>query len=207
MYEVLRAALQCAMAPGSERGAITITGKYWGRLRLDDQGITYRNFLRTHQISWDQVHWLTDGACPLEDAENWMLRIVLHGGREIRAAATEVPRPERKTLAAIRGAAAQHAVPTVLTGIPARRGQPRKAGRYVDPGGKLGLREWTGTEWSPHLLVDPASIGHAGSRPVSVWSPLPGARRISCRECGVVSYRATQVCAQCGAPLSPLSGL
>jgi len=59
-----------------------------------------------------------------------------------------------------------------------RRGKPGAAGLYADPGGKLGLREWTGTEWSPDLLVDPASIGHgAGTEPVRVWSPLPERQR------------------------------
>jgi hypothetical protein len=107
-----------------------------------------------------------------------MLCIVLHNGRVIPAHATELEGARPETLAAIRQAAARHAVPAVLTGVPARRGRPRKAGRYVDPGGKLGLREWTGTEWSPDLWVDPASIGHdAGTEPVRVWSPLPEQQR------------------------------
>jgi hypothetical protein len=38
-----------------------------------------------------------------------------------------------------------------------KRGEPDAAGLYADPGGKPGLRQWTGTEWSPFLQVDPAS--------------------------------------------------
>jgi len=153
---------------------LTFAGAWPTRLRLDDQGITYRNFLRTHQIGWDQVRWLRDGA----NGRNWVLCIVLHNGREIPAGATERDGPRPETLAAIRQAAARHAVPVVLTGTPARRGRPRKAWLHVDPGGKLGLREWTGTEWSPDLWVDPASIGHdAGTEPVRVWAPLPEQQR------------------------------
>jgi hypothetical protein len=183
MYEALNAALQCAMASWSDPGpgVPTFTGELGSRLRLDDQRITYRNPLdplgRTHRIGWDQVRWLRDGARTNDhaDAGYWMLCIVLHNGRVIKAEATEEAQPARPSmLAAIRQAAARHAVPVVLTGEAAKRGRPHKAGLYVDPGGKLGLREWTGTEWSPDLWVDPASIGHdAGTSPVRVWSPLP----------------------------------
>jgi hypothetical protein len=174
MYEALKAALQCAMAQGSEPepGVLTFAGESRTRLRLDEQGITYRNNLRTHQISWDQVRWLRDGG----DGGNWVLCIVLHDGREIRADATSKRGgPREETLGAIRQAAARHAVPVVLTGVAAKRREPDKTWLYVDPGGKLGLREWTSTNWSwsPYLWVDPASIGHdAGTSPVRVWSPL-----------------------------------
>jgi hypothetical protein len=48
------------------------------------------------------------------------------------------------------------------------------AGLYHDPGGKPGLRDWTGTEWSPYLHVDPASGKPAGEDGTAkVWSPLP----------------------------------
>jgi hypothetical protein len=187
MYGALMAALQCAMAQGSEPVALDCNGELGSRLRLDDQGIRYRNPLgRTHRIGWDQVRWLRDGAWTHDISDAgiwWILCIVLHNGRVIKARATVAQpagsetlarRARLETLVAIRQAAARHAVPVVLTGVPARRGRPRKAGRYVDPGGKLGLREWTGTEWSPDLWVDPVSIGHdADTSPVRVWSPLP----------------------------------
>ena len=180
MYEALRAALQCAMEQGSEPGVLTITGKWPTRLRLDDQGITVRNALHiSRRIGWDQVRWLRDGfwwSGGQGVPASWVLCIVLHNGREIEANATERDGPLPDTLAAIRQAAARHAVPAVLTGRPAHRGQPGpSAGLYVDPGGKLGLREWFGTEWSPYLQVDSATIGHdAGSGPATVRSPVSG---------------------------------
>jgi len=81
-------------------------------------------------------------------------------------------RPE--ALTAIRQAAERHAIPAVLTGTRARSGTPIDPGFYPDSGGKLGLREWSGTEWSPFLQVDPASSGPSGEKgPARVWSPLP----------------------------------
>ena len=178
MYGALSAALKCAMAQGSEPepGVLTITAKSGALLlRLDDEGILVRNqFRRTRRVGWDQVRWFRD-----RDGEGlWVLCIVLHDGREIRAEATGYGGPRPEKLMAIRQAAARHGVPTVLTGTPVRRGKPGAAGLYADPGGKLGLREWTGTEWSPDLLVDPASIGRdAGTEPVRVLSPLPERQR------------------------------
>jgi hypothetical protein len=60
------------------------------------------------------------------------------------------------------------------TGRDGRR-YAHRPGRYVDPGGELGLREWTGTEWRPDLHVDPATSGTAGQEgPPVIVSPLPG---------------------------------
>jgi hypothetical protein len=159
------------MAHGSEPGVTTIVGSNGTRLCLDDNGITYRNFLSTHRISWDQVRWITDGN---RGADGWILRIVLHNGPDIKPEAVLRRGAHPETLAAIRQAAERHAVPAVLTGTPAEQGPPTAAGLYIDPGGKLGLREWTGTEWSPFLHVDPASSGPEGENgPATVWSPLP----------------------------------
>ena len=101
-------------------GVPTFAGDMGSRLRLDDQGITYRNpFGRTHQIGWDQVRWLRDGAGSNDtaDAGQWMLCIVLHNGRVIKARATQEAQPARPSmLATFRQAAARHAVPVVLTG-------------------------------------------------------------------------------------------
>jgi len=50
---------------------------------------------------------------------------------------------------------------------------PIAPGFYTDPGG-AGIREWTGTEWSPFLTRSPVGNGLAeGSDPPSTWSPLP----------------------------------
>jgi hypothetical protein len=161
------------MAQGSEPSVYTTVGYYGAWLRLGDQGIAYRNLLRTHWIGWDQVRFFTDGSWG-EDGK-WVLRIVLRDGGVIQAAATLRDEARPETLAAIRQAAARHAVPAVLTGTPLKQGQPHRAGLYVDPGGKPGLREWTGTKWSPFLHVDPASSGpDGGNGQARVWSPLPG---------------------------------
>jgi len=98
---------------------------------------------------------------------------MLHNRREIRAGATGRGGARPETLATIRQAAARHAVPAGLTGVPVKQGQPDAAGLYANPGGKPGLREWTGTEWSPYLQVDPASSGPGGGNgPARIWSPV-----------------------------------
>src|SRR6516225_5631181 len=54
-----------------------------------------------------------------------------------------------------------------------RFGPPVGAGVYPDPGG-AGIREWTGTEWSPFLRGHPVGHGSAdGWDPAPGWSPLP----------------------------------
>jgi hypothetical protein len=104
---------------------------------------------------------------------------VLHSGPTVwvggnskwRAAAPE-------TLAGIRQAARRHTVSAGLAGRPVREGEPDLAALYADPGGKPGLRQWTGTEWSPFLEVDPVGSGPEGEKgPARVWSPLPEAEQ------------------------------
>jgi hypothetical protein len=143
-------------------------GRVW--VRLDDQGITYRNSgRRIEQIGWKQVRCLTAGA-PWQEFLG--LRIVLRDERVIRPKATR--RSPSAALAAVRQAAARHKVP-VIASAGVRQGPPDQAGLYVDPGGKPALREWTGTQWSPFLQVDPASAAAGGDRgSATVWSPLSG---------------------------------
>jgi hypothetical protein len=51
-------------------------------------------------------------------------------------------------------------------------GYPLAAGFYPDPGG-AGIREWTGTEWSPFLQGYPLGHGAVGPEPAPpTWSPL-----------------------------------
>jgi hypothetical protein len=136
-------------------------------VRLDEQGIAYRNSRRIQQIRWNQVRCLTAGA-PWQEFLG--LRIVLRDERVIRPKATR--RSPSATLAAIRQAAARHKVPVIASaGI--RQGPPDQAGLYADPGGKPALREWTGTQWSPFLQADPASTAADEDRgSAMVWSPL-----------------------------------
>lgn len=163
------------MAQGSEPDVITIARGWRRWLRLDSDGITIRNVLRTYRISWNEVRWIR-GSGSAGKVPGWILAIVLHGGRTIQVIGNSKSRaapPE--TLAGIRQAAGRHAVPVVLTDGPMAEGEPDAAGLYPDPGGKPGLRQWTGTEWSPFLEVDPASSGPEGDKgPARAWSPLPG---------------------------------
>jgi hypothetical protein len=151
-------------------------------LRLDDHEITVREGGHSRFIAWDSVQWFRDS---ISDS-GWALAIVLKDGQIVTPAATTVPRSRSVDLAAkVSQAARQHAIPAVLTGTPARpwiRPRPSdfarwmdKPGRYVDPGGELGLREWTRTGWLPDLHVDPATSGAAGQEgPPVIVSPLPG---------------------------------
>ena len=151
-------------------------------LRLDDHEITVREDGRTRFITWDSVHWFLDS----RSGRRWALAIVLKDGKIVTPTATTVRRSHSgDVVTKVSQAARQHAIPAVLTGTPARGWiYPRlsefarwvdKPGRYVDPGGELGLREWTGTEWLPDLHVDPAASGTAGQAgPPVIVSPLPG---------------------------------
>ena len=165
------------MAQEDKRDAITIVRGPWsGWVRFDDNGITFRNpgDWRTDTIGWDEVRWFRDGRSP--DDNGWALAIELRNGRFVIVGATSSGKPAARpgTLRAIGRAAERYAIPTVLTGTPASSGPPAEPGLYCDPGGKLGLRQWSGAEWSPFLQVDRASSGPEGEKgPARVWSPLP----------------------------------
>jgi hypothetical protein len=151
-------------------------------LRLGDDGVTVRNFLRTYRIGWPEVRCFADGSVSRgESGRVWALSIVLRDGRVVTASATSGgkrdARPE--TLAVIWQAAERYAIPAELTGTAGKRGSrgsPANPGLYPDPGGQPGLRRWDGRQWSPFLLrADPAS-GQPGRvrAPAEVWSPLAG---------------------------------
>ena len=155
------------MSQENQPDAITIVrgrgrGAEW--VRFDDHGITFRTLPGASPISpigWDEVLWFRDGR-----SAGWALAIELHDGGAVTAEATSnrkaIARPE--TLTAIRNAAERYAVPAVLTGTPASSGPPGEPGLYTDPGGKLGLRQWSGTEWSPFLQVDRPAADQEGGR-------------------------------------------
>jgi hypothetical protein len=167
------------MPPATGPGVITIAdSSWWAWLRFDNDGIMVRNLFRTYRIGWEEVRWFTDGASALPGGGvyYWALDIVLRDGRVITATGTSsqtwTARPG--TLTAIRQAAERHGVPAVFTGKESALDAPMPAGLYHDPGGKPGLRDWTGTAWSPYLHVDPASGEPAGEDGTAkVWSPLP----------------------------------
>ena len=170
--------------------AVVIWGCIWGcvrgwrmGVRLDDHGVTVRNFIRADRFSWAEVRRFADGLIQ-ETGQNgtayfWALQVVSHDGRVVIAKGTarkEGARPQ--TLAAISQAAARHSVPAALTGIAMKGGSPVHPGLYPDPGGQPGLRHWDGKEWSPLLRADPASGGPAKARArAEVYSPLPGSQQ------------------------------
>jgi hypothetical protein len=158
----------------------TVSGSNDAELSLDEHDIMLRQRSETRWIGWNDVGWFRDGEyfhlSRRLRKDGWALAIVLKDGSVLVPDATRSPRqaPE-ETLAAVRQAARQHAIPAVLTGRPVS-GAPAPAGRpgfYPDPGGEPGLREWTGTDWLPSLLVDPATSGPNGEAGQdSIVSPL-----------------------------------
>jgi hypothetical protein len=156
------------MAQESKPATVKISDGGWREwLRLDDEGISVRNFLQTYRIGWHEVRRFEDGSESGRRGRHWWaLRIVLRDGRVIIADGTSSLKTAARleTLTAIRQAAERHGVPAVFTGNQVESGAPDIAGLYRDPGGKPGLREWTGTEWSPSLHVAPASSDPAGEQ-------------------------------------------
>jgi hypothetical protein len=164
--------------PGHPSG--TFTSPKGAELHLDSRGITIRR-RRTSParlLSWDEIGWFRDGW--RESNPGWVLQIVLAGGRVEQATGTWAPgraQPPAEMLAVIRRAAAAHSIPAVLTGGRVRDGVPQDAGLYHDPAGEPGVREWTGTRWSPFLQVDPGTGGNRDEETglARIWSPLSAA--------------------------------
>ena len=174
--------LRCG-APLTDPGhpSATFTSPKGAELHLDSRGITIRR-RRTSParvLSWDEVGWFRDGW--RESDPGWVLQIVLAGGRVEQATGTWAPgraQPPAEMLAVIRRAAAAHSIPAVLTGGRILDGVPgQDAGLYHDPAGEPGVREWTGTQWSPFLQVDPGTGGDRDEETglSRIWSPLSAA--------------------------------
>jgi hypothetical protein len=160
-----------------------VSGRGDTQLRFDIHEITLRTRRETRWIAWDEVRWFRDGeyfhlSRRLRD-DGWALAIVLKDGTVVISDATKKPWPDaQETVTAARQAARDHAIPVVLTGRPvsAKPSPEDKPGLYPDPGGEPALREWSGTEWLPSLLVctdDDGPDGDGEAGPVSIVSPLP----------------------------------
>ena len=95
-------------------------------LRIDDQGVTIRNFNRTYQLGWNEVSHFRDGAgLKKGTTPQWALSVVLQDGEAIVAYATSW---SAETQAALEQAAQRHGISAELTGaIPqsTSRLQPR----------------------------------------------------------------------------------
>jgi hypothetical protein len=182
-----RGHVPAAVAYLAAAAAVSIWGCWRGwrlRLRLDDHGVTVRNFFHSYKFGWPEVRRFADGSVNGGNAGRlWALSVALNDGRVITASGTSRgkrdARPE--TLTAIRQAAEHHAIPVALTGTamkPESPESPANPGCHPDPGGQPGSRYWNGHEWSPFLQPDPASSGPGKKKaPAEVWSPLPGSEQ------------------------------
>jgi hypothetical protein len=176
-----------ALAYLAAAAAVSIWGCWRGwrmGLRLEDHGVTVRNFFHSHRFGWHEVSRFADGSVHGGEAGRlWAVSVVLCDGRVITASATSRGKRDARprTLTAIRQAAERHAIPAPLTGTamkPQSPQSPANPGRYPDPGGQPGSRYWSGREWSPFLQPDPASSGpERATAPAEVWSPLPGSEQ------------------------------
>ena len=80
-------------------------------LRMDDSGVTVRNFLRTYRFGWSEVRRFEDGSCVGGESRLfWALKIVLHDGRHYIATGTMAG--DSETVEAIRWAAERHRIRT-----------------------------------------------------------------------------------------------
>jgi hypothetical protein len=88
--------------------------------RMDNHGVTIRNYFRTYRAGWDEVSRFADGAVNTgADGRRWALRVILQDGRAITACGTWRYRPARnETLSAVQQGAGRYGVPADVHGIP-----------------------------------------------------------------------------------------
>ena len=88
-------------------------------LRVDQDGVTVRNFVRTHRFTLAEVDCFTDGLSRGGEAKYWWaLCVVPRDGRAVTAkGTTRWGPPSKKTLTAIRKAADRYQIPGELTGL------------------------------------------------------------------------------------------
>jgi hypothetical protein len=109
--------------------AVVTAASIWGcsrawrlRLRMDDTGITVRNYFRTCRLAWHEVSSFADGYGERDaGGEYWALSIVIHSGRTVTASATRRASasrvaPDMEMLTTIGRIAERHGIPENLTG-------------------------------------------------------------------------------------------
>jgi Bacterial PH domain len=98
------------------------------QLRINEHGVTARNFFRTYLIGWPEISRFEDGSRWVGQAGHiWALRIVRRDGRTVIStmASLEGRRAARRRavlVAAVRQAAARYGIPAELTGNVPRTG-------------------------------------------------------------------------------------
>jgi DivIVA domain-containing protein len=131
-------------------------------LRIDDNGVTIRNFFRTHRFTWPEVShfadaWLYGG----ESKFWWALRVVLRDGRTVIArGTTRSGPPNLKMLTVIGQAADRYRIPAELTGAAsaharARTAPPQEALPEVSDIILAEWAEWAGTRRFPASRLQP----------------------------------------------------
>jgi hypothetical protein len=92
------------------------------QLRIDEHGVTVRNFFQTYRISWPEISRFEDGSRWVGQAGHvWALRIVRHDGRAVISTMASLggwraARRSAMLVAAVRQAAARYGIPAELTG-------------------------------------------------------------------------------------------
>ena len=115
-----RAVPSVPQTPEQDADVITISHPR-GELRFDDQGVTVRNWSRTHQIGWAEVRCFTDGTFlwggDEQSGGTWALCVMLHNGRPVKAGATARRRDaSSEMLVSIGQAAQRYNIPADLAG-------------------------------------------------------------------------------------------
>jgi hypothetical protein len=150
-------------------GTVTLYRRGRTGLYADEHGVTVRNpGSRIRRVAWAEISCFADGGSIDHGSYFWVLHIILHTGRKIKAIVPPTP----ETLAAIRQVASRHGIPADVAGIPVKKGRPIGRGWYEDPGGLAGLRYWDGEVWSPLLPPDICPPGSVRASHGS-WSALP----------------------------------
>jgi hypothetical protein len=115
---------------------IVVAAVIWGcfrswrmELRMDNRGVTVRNYFRTYRIGWPEVSCFTDGAVYAGAAgRQWALSVVRRNGRVVTACCTSCGTwrsgpPRDETLTAIWQGAERHGIPaSAVTGHAKGRG-------------------------------------------------------------------------------------
>jgi Bacterial PH domain len=96
-------------------------------LRIDDDGMTIRNPLRTHHLNWCEINHVTDHTYNNgESTVRWRVVVILSDGHQIQAWATRQSHSVPELVAAISTVAVSHGVRTVPDPY---QGKPR--GRFA----------------------------------------------------------------------------
>jgi Bacterial PH domain len=101
------------------------------QVRIDEYGVTARNFFRTYRIGWPEIRRFEDGSRWAGQAGHiWALRIVRREGRAVISTMASLggwraARRRAMLVAAVRQAAAGYGIPAELTGnLPRRESRP-----------------------------------------------------------------------------------